>query len=266
MNEYCWNPVELSFHNHKTIDPFSHFLWPVLDFLIVPNSKFLWGKLPVSALEPYEVHASWALHLVWAGTCKVHWKTSQFQWKHQSRHQGLTGLSMELPVFHPIWCWFFGISPLNHLSSFIFTMNRWTNMQYCFLQGSCRLCGCHFWISLELAGISCQFRRVTSLYYTEGVTTIPESKLGECSHWSHRTTVCKPFLSTWGHGTFLILPLLYYFHMLPSEGKLGCNTVPSLKRVSNVFAFIRFTSALVSAFSRTVGHLEKFSTQFLTFL
>ena len=59
----------------------------------------------------------------------------------------------------------FGISPLNHLGSFISTINWWTNMQFCFLLGSCRLCGWHFWIFLELAGISCQIQSNKALLH-----------------------------------------------------------------------------------------------------
>ena len=121
-------------------------------------SKFfisLWKASCTDELEPSVAHILQVLHLVSAGTCKVHQETPQFQWKCQSRHQVLSLSSMVLLVSHPSWCWVFLESVHLTISVPSFpTMNRWTNMQLCFVQGSCRMCGCCFLISWEIAGIS----------------------------------------------------------------------------------------------------------------
>ena len=87
-----WNFL---FHDHKTIDPFSHLFDQFKNSQLFQISGFPYGKLPVDELGPMQgACLMWVLHLVWTGTCKVHWETSQFQWKHQCRHQGLSLLSM----------------------------------------------------------------------------------------------------------------------------------------------------------------------------
>ena len=67
------------------------------------------------------------------------------------------------------------------------------------------------------------------------------------------------------HGNLPNTSTVVLFPYASILSELGCNTVLSWKIESNVFAFIRFTSASVSAFSRTVGHLVEPSIKFLTF-
>ena len=141
VHENCWNPVELFFHDHKTIHPFSNFFDWFKDSKLFQISNF-----PMESI----LMMNW--NFPWCMSCRF-CIFLELELVRLSRKLPNSSENVRVDIKDPCFCqWsslkiilcdaeFAGTFPVIHDSSFIFTMKIKPTLHICFLQVLCRLCG-----------------------------------------------------------------------------------------------------------------------------